>query len=165
MDSFLKLVNKITDYSGITSAYLLIPVILTIVYSVIMRYCFHDIVHWAFEVSLFLYGIFYMVGGAYTLKQQSHVRVDILPGRLSHKWNCYIDLLSYSIIICICCIFVYLGTKFAWISTLQLERSIRQTPFDPPIWWYKWFIPFSAAVLGLQALVETIKTYRNLISK
>ena len=165
MDKFLQLINKITDYTGITAAYLLIPVILTIVYSVILRYCFNDVVHWAFEVSLFLYGIFYMVGGAYALKEQSHVRVDILPGRLSHRWNCLIDLFSYLIIIFICCIFLYLGTKFAWISTLQLEHSISQTPFDPPIWWYKWFIPFSAAILGLQALAETIKTYRSLKSK
>jgi TRAP-type mannitol/chloroaromatic compound transport system permease small subunit len=165
MEGFLKLINKISDYTGIGSAYLLIPMILTIVYSVIVRYFFHDIVHWAFEISLFLYGIFYMVGGAYTLKEQAHVRVDILPGRLSHKWNCYIDIFSYFTILFVCSLFVYLGTKFAWISTLQLERSIMQTPFDPPIWWYKWFIPFSAAILGLQALVETIKTYRSLNSK
>lgn len=165
MDNFLKLVNKITDYTGVSAAYLLIPVILTIVYSVILRYCFHDIVHWAFEVSLFLYGIFYMVGGAYALKEQSHVRVDILPGRLSHTWNCLIDLFSYLVIIIICCALIVLGTKFAWISTLEQERSILQTPFDPPIWWYKWFIPFSAAILALQALAETIKTLRSLNGK
>ena len=134
-------------------------------YSVIMRYCFNDIVHWAFEVSLFLYGIFVMVGGAYTLKVKSHVRVDILPGQLSHKWNCYLDLFSFMSIIIVCCIVVYIGSKWAWISTLQLERSVRQTPFDPPIWWYKWIIPFSFTILGLQALAETIETFRNLFNQ
>jgi len=165
MNSFLQFVDKITDTTGEYASYLLVPVILTVVYSVIMRYCFHDIVHWAFEVSLFLYGIFVMMGGAYTLKVKSHVRVDILPGRLSHKWNCYLDLFSFITIIIVCSIVVYLGSKWAWISTLQLEHSVRQTPFDPPIWWYKWFVPFSSAILGLQALAETIKTFRSLSNK
>ena len=162
MDTFLRIIDKITEYSGRYSSYLLVPVILTVVYSVILRYCFNDIVHWAFEVSLFLYGIFVMMGGAYTLKVGSHVRVDILPGRLSHKWNCYLDLFSFASIIIVCCIVVYLGSKWAWISTLQLERSDRQTPFDPQIWWYKWFIPLSSAILGLQAFAETVKTFRSL---
>lgn len=162
MDTFLGIIDKITENTGRYVSYLLVPVILTVVYSVILRYCFNDIVHWAFEVSLFLYGIFVMVGGAYTLKVKSHVRVDILPGRLSHKWNCYLDLFSLISIIIVCCIIVYLGSKWAWISTLQLERSVRQTPFDPQIWWYKWFIPFSSAILGLQALAETVKTIRSL---
>ena len=70
MDTFLRIIDKITEYSGRYSSYLLVPVILTVVYSVILRYCFNDIVHWAFEVSLFLYGIFVMMGGAYTLKVQ-----------------------------------------------------------------------------------------------
>lgn len=165
MDSFLRLVNKISDATGVFASYLLIPVILTVVYSVILRYCFNDIVHWAFEVSLFLYGIFVMVGGAYTLKVKSHVRVDILPGRLGHKWNCLLDIFSFISIIIVCCIVVYLGSKWAWISTLQLERSARQTPFDPPIWWYKWFIPFSFATVGLQAFAETLKTFRDLFNK
>ena len=165
MDSFLRLVNKITDTTGVLAAYLLVPVILTVVYSVIVRYCFNDVVHWAFEISLFLYGIFVMMGGAYALKVKSHVRVDILPGRLGHRWNCYLDLFSFISIIIVCCIIVYLGSKWAWTSTQLLERSSRQTPFDPPIWWYKWFVPFSAATLGLQAFAETVKTFRNLFNK
>jgi TRAP-type mannitol/chloroaromatic compound transport system permease small subunit len=59
-------------------------------------------------------------------------------------------------------VLIYIGSKAAWISTLQLERSSRQTPFDPQIWWYKWVIPFSALLLALQALVESIKTIRSL---
>lgn len=162
MDKFLRIIDNISEYTGRYVSYLLVPLILTVVYSVLMRYYFNDIAHWAFEVSLFMYGILVMAGGAYTLKARAHVRVDILPQRLNHRWSCYLDLLSFVVIIAVCCVIVYIGSKLAWISTLQLERSVRQTPFDPQIWWYKWFIPLSAAILALQALAESIKTIHSL---
>lgn len=165
MDNFTKTIDKISTATGKAASYFLIPVILTVFYSVVMRYCFNDIVHWAFEVSLFLYGMFVMVGGAYTLKVRSHVRVDIVAGKLSHKWNSFLDFISFLCIIVVCCVVVYLGSKWAWISTLQLERSVRQTPFDPQIWWYKWFIPFSFALVGVQAVAEALTAFRNISNK
>lgn len=162
MNKLVRIIENISEYTGRYVSYLMVPLILTVVYSVIMRYYFNEIAHWAFEVSLFMYGILVMVGGAYTLKARGHVRVDLLPQRLGHRWNCYLDLLSFVVIIVVCCVITYLGTKLAWISTLQLERSVRQTPFDPQIWWYKWFIPFSAVILALQALAESIKTIHSL---
>ena len=161
METLLRFIDKISEYSGRYVSYLLLPLILTIVYSVIVRYFFNDIVDWAFEIALFAYGILVMVGGAYTLKHKAHVRVDILQYYLGRRWSCILDLLSFVIIILVCCVIVYLGTKAAYVSTLRLERSSLQTPFNPQIWWYKWIIPFSAALVGLQALVESVRTIQN----
>lgn len=162
METLVRIIENISEYTGRYVSYLLVPLIATVVYSVVMRYYVNEIAHWAFEISLFIYGIFVMVGGAYTLKARAHVRVDILPQRLSHRWNCYLDLLSFFVIIAVCCVIIYLGSKAAWISTLQLERSSLQTPFNPQIWWFKWFIPFSALLLGLQAFAESVRTIRSL---
>lgn len=162
MEKFIQIVENISEYSGRYVSYLMLPLILTVVYSVIVRYGFNEIVHWAFEMSLFMYGIMVMVGGAYTLKHKAHVRVDIVQYYLGQRWNAYMDILSFLVIIAVCCVIVYLGTRAAWISTLRLERSSLQTPFDPQIWWFKWFIPFSAALVGLQALAEAIRSYRSI---
>jgi len=162
MDKLLRIIDAVSERSGRYVSYLLVPMILTVVYSVFMRYYVGEIAHWAFEMSLFMYGVLVMTGGAYTLKARAHVRVDILPQRLSHRWNCYLDLLSFAVIIVVCVILIDIGSRAAWISTLQLERSSRQTPFDPQIWWYKWFIPFSALLLALQAFAESVKTIRSL---
>ena len=162
MDRFLQFVDIISEYTGRIVSYLMIPLILTIVYSVIMRYYFKDIVHWAFEMSLFMYGIMVTVGGAYTLKHKAHVRVDMLNQHVGPRWSAILDLISFLVIVIVCIVIVYLGWKSAWVSTRILERSSLQTPFNPQIWWFKWFIPFSAALVGLQAVVETIRTVRSL---
>lgn len=162
MDKFLSNVEKISEYSGRSVSYLLIPLILTVVYSVVIRYFFDSIVDWAFEVALFTYGILVMVGGAYTLKHKAHVRVDIFSYYVGHRTRCYLDLFSFLVVIVVCCALIYLGSKAAWISTLRLERSSLQTPFNPQIWWYKWIIPFSATLLGIQAIVEFIRTFQSI---
>lgn len=162
MDKLLRIIDNVSERSGRYVSYLMVPLILTVVYSVIMRYYFGHIVHWAFEMSLFMFGIMVMTGGAYALQARAHVRVDILPLRVGHRWNCYLDLLSFLVIIVVCCVVIYIGSRQAWQSTLQLERSSRQTPFNPQIWWYKWFIPFSVLLLALQAFSESVKTIRSL---
>ncbi len=160
MNRFIQIVDTVSEYTGRFAYYLIIPLILTVVYSVIVRYFFNDIVDWAFEISLFLHGIMVMVGGGYALKYKAHVRVDIIASYIGPRWGRYLDLLSFAVIILVCAVIVYLGTKAAWSATLRLERSPLQTPFDPPIWWYRWIIPFSATLVGLQAVAEVMKLFR-----
>ena len=159
MQRFIRIANAISEYTGRFASCLIIPLILTVVYSVIVRYFFNDIVDWAFEVSLFMYGIMVMIGGGYALKHKAHVRVDIIVSYIGPRGGRYLDLLSLAIIILVCAVIVYLGTKAAWSSTLRLERSALQTRFDPPIWWYRWIIPFSAAIVCVQAIAEAMKIF------
>jgi TRAP-type mannitol/chloroaromatic compound transport system permease small subunit len=53
----------------------------------------------------------------------------------------------------------------AWQSTLILERSIHQSAFNPQIWWFKWVIPISAALVLLQSFGELIAAIQKLRGK
>lgn len=162
MDSFVRIMDWISEQTGRASSYLVIPLILTIIYSVIVRYYFGGVVHWAFEMSIFFYGILVMLGGAYTLRHKAHVRIDVLAQKMGPRWRFGLDLLSFSMVIVVCALIVWMGTRSAWMSTLRLERSSLQTPFDPQIWWFKWFIPVSAGLIALQSLAEIFKAWRML---
>lgn len=161
MSKIIRLIDNISEYSGRLVSYLIIPLILTIVYSILVRYFLNIVVDWAFEMSLFMFGIMVMAGGACTLKHRAHVRVDVVMYYLGPKMNRMLDIFSFILVIVVCVIITYVGTKAAWISTLRLEYSSLQTPFNPQIWWYKWFIPFSAGLLGLQAVVECLRAIKN----
>jgi len=157
----VRTIDWISEYSGRTVSLLILPLILTIVYSVVVRYAFNTIVHWSFEMTLFMNGVLVMTGGAYALKHRSHVRVDVLSHYIGPRGRSALDILSFATIILVCCLITYIGTRSAWGSTLRLERSSLQTPFDPQIWWFRWFIPLSAALIALQALAEIAKTIRG----
>jgi TRAP-type mannitol/chloroaromatic compound transport system permease small subunit len=162
MNWYGKTIGSVSERIGQGAALLILPLIATIVYSVMVRYLMNEIVHWAFEISIFLYGIMVTIGGAYTLKHKAHVRVDVLADYLGPRGRCILDVVSFLVIFGVCCMIAYIGTRAAWMSTLRLERSTLQTPFDPQIWWFRWFIPVSATLIALQSVAEIFQSLRTL---
>ena len=165
MQKFIDAVDKISKWSGMITAFLILPMILIIVYTALMRYVFHYAVNWGFELSLFVYGLHFMLGGAYCLNLKSHVIVDIVPSRLPFIPRKVLESLASLVVFTVCIILVWLGAKWAWKSTLIWERSIHQTAFNPPVWWYKWIIPISALLLGLQALADFLVRIRDMVTQ
>jgi len=157
MEKLIKKIEKVSDLSGKIAAWMIVPMILVIVYTAFMRYALNNKPNWGFEISLFVYGIHFMLGGAYTLKEKSHVRVDILPHYLNAKGQKILEILGLIVVFVVCFIIFWLGAKYSWQSTKIWEHSMHQTAFNPPIWWFKWFIPISAGLVALQAIASLLK--------
>lgn len=154
MESVKKKLDGMQDILGTVLSFSVILMVLVISYTVVMRYIFKNTPDWGFEVSIFIFGIYSILSGAYCLKEKAHVRVDILPSLLSERKQKYIDLLSTILTLVVSVALLFTGTKFAWQSTQILERSIHQSTFNPQIWWFKWMIPISAFFILLQAIVD-----------
>ncbi|WNS75745.1 TRAP transporter small permease subunit [Bacillus sp. DTU_2020_1000418_1_SI_GHA_SEK_038] len=165
MRSLQKIITRITSWSSWAVSFLIIPLALVVVYTVIMRYFFAKAPVWGFEVPIFLYGIFFMVAGAEGLRLKVHVTVDVFPRMLSLKGKQFLEIFSTIIIIIVCLTLTWHGYNMAWDSTLINEHSTHQSTFNPPIWWFKWFIPLSAALILLQALNELIISINNFMGK
>ena len=63
-------------------AFLIVPMLCIMIWEIVMRYFFNSPSLWAYEISLFLYGGYIVLGGAYTFMAGGHVNVDIIWGRL-----------------------------------------------------------------------------------
>ena len=69
--------------SGKVVAWMILPMSLSLVYEVVARYVFNAPTIWASDVSQILYGMFFMLGSAYALQRQQHIRTDFIYG----KWS------------------------------------------------------------------------------
>lgn len=159
MRIFIRYVDQLNDWIGNALALLIVPMIIIVLYTAVMRYFFNTGVDWGFECALFAYGVHMIVGGAYCMKQKGHVSVDVLATALgpnAHKW---IGIMGQIVVLAVVVIMVWMGTRWAWKSTLQLERSIHGTVFNPQIWWFKWGVPVSAFLIGLQSMAEIGKLW------
>jgi len=163
MQNIHTFIDKVSDHIGKTISLLILPLIIIIVYSVIMRYVFKDALIWSFEVSLFIFGSYGMLGGAYCVLTDSHVNVDILPRKLSQKGQLILKIISSLIILTVTTIMLTGGIASAYESTLILERSIHQTSFNPQIWWFRWVIPLAALLVIIQVLSNLILTIKEII--
>jgi TRAP-type mannitol/chloroaromatic compound transport system permease small subunit len=98
-----------------------------------------------------------MLSGAYTLKLKGHVAVDIIARFVPPRGKQILDLATSLLIIFFCAIMIWQGTKTAYQSMMVWETS-NNTAFNPPVWWFRWIIPISAALILLQSIADFLKT-------
>lgn len=157
MEKFINTIDRFSENIGHALAWLLLPIIGIVLYTAVMRYFFHTAVPWGFEMGLFAFGIHGIGGGGYCLRQDGHVNVDVLAPHLPKKWSAVLGIFSSLVIVAVTVGILYLGSRWAWRSTLLLERSIHGTEFNPQIWWFKWIIPLSALLVLLQNAADLCK--------
>lgn len=151
--------DKISDVVGKCSAVLILPMMYVLGHEVISRYYFNAPTIWAGDIALILYGIYFMVGSPYCLKEGMHIRTDFLYHRWSTKTKGLVDMIIY--------VFLYIPTHvvFLEIGWGYFAKSFKQgeviisSPWMPIIWPLKLAIPLGILLMLMQGLSETIKSY------
>ena len=98
-----------------------------------------------------------MLGAAYTLKRNEHVRVDLIYSQLSERGRIWVDLFGFLFFLMPACIlFSWLSwTTLFYPSWLVNEHSMNSGGLARyPI---KFVVPFGFFMLSLQGLSEIIK--------
>jgi TRAP-type C4-dicarboxylate transport system permease small subunit len=142
-------------------ALLILPLIAIIVYSALKSYFFRSPPIWTFEMSLFLFGCFFMLGSAYCHMLKKHVAVDIINHYLPARWRRVQGVFSEAVVLFVAVIIIFVSVPSAWHATLIGERSILQTPFNPSIWWFRWIIPISCFLIAVQACMDAFAHIRG----
>jgi TRAP-type mannitol/chloroaromatic compound transport system permease small subunit len=153
MQKVLLAVDRLSTWLGQLFAWAIVLLTVLISWEVFSRYVLDRPHGWMLDVQIMLYGVLFMMAGAYTLSKNGHVRGDVLYGFFRPRTQASLDLLLY--------ILFFLPGVFAmtyagWIYFGE-SLAIRETTFnaDPiPVYPFKFFIPFAGAVLLLQGLVE-----------
>ncbi len=78
-------IDNFNEKFGFYASYLILPLIIVVVWEVVMRYGFNAPTSWAFELTVFLYGIHYSFALSYAHKHNTHVAIDVFESRLSPK--------------------------------------------------------------------------------
>ncbi len=157
MEKFINVIDTFTERTGRLLSYCILPMIVVVLYTAIMRYVFKSSVSWGFEAAIFLFGVASVGGGAFAHLHKSHVTVDAVTSQLPEKVRIVLAMFSQLFVICTMLVVAYLSCKWAYKSTLILERSIHGTEWNPHIWWFKWTVFISACLIILQSLSEMAK--------
>lgn len=164
LDKLLKRIDRMSEWTGKATSYLVLLLTTAISYEVVCRYVFDAPTLWAQEVSTYLFGAFFMLGGAYVMWKDGHVRVDIVYGRLSERGKAIVDLITFPIFFFLFMgILVWEGGKMAIWSWSIWEHT--QSPWSPPIYPLKTIIPLAALLLLLQGARRFIQTILIIMHK
>ncbi len=152
---FIRFVDKMNDRMGKVVSFLVYPIMLVLVYEVVMRYAFNKPTIWAHETSCMLYGAHFVLGGAYALRHDAFVNVEVLYMRFSKRTKAIVDLITWTMFYVFVGALLWRSVPWAWKSLSVLEYS--SSTWGPPVWTVKLTIPFAAFFMLLQGMRKTIK--------
>ena len=75
---FIATIDTLSTWVGKAFAWCILVLTLAYSYEVVVRYFFRNPTSWAFDISYTMYGALFMMGGAYTLSRDAHVRGDVI---------------------------------------------------------------------------------------
>ena len=150
----MRYIDKLSEWSGKVFAWLIIPLIFGLVFEVIARYGFNAPTVWAYDMTYMLCGTLFMMGVAYTLRHDAHVRVDLLYQMLSPRKKSVLEICLYIIVFFpVTAVLLVKGTGYFWESWV-LRETAWLSPWRPVIYPFKAVLPVAALLMILQGMAE-----------
>lgn len=162
MKNCLTFIDNLSQWSGKLFSATLLLTVLVIGHEVIRRYVFRDPTLWGFEVMVYLCGILYMMGGAYTLYLRKHVIKEVIYCRFSPRGRAIADVITFPFTLLFFAVLLYAGAIRFWEAW-----SIRETAgtlWDPPIYPLILTIPAGVLLLILQSTADFIRNLHHAIT-
>jgi TRAP-type mannitol/chloroaromatic compound transport system permease small subunit len=156
LQKILHAADHISTWVGKAAAWLIVALMLMVVIEVFKRYVLNMPTAWIFDASNMLYGTLFMLGGAYALAHDGHVRGDFLYGRFKPRTQAGLDLALYVLF------FLPGVSALTWSGWTYFGESlaIRETTFNAtplPVYPFKFVIPLAGALVLMQGLSEMLR--------
>jgi TRAP-type mannitol/chloroaromatic compound transport system permease small subunit len=156
MSALVRAIDGLTTLVGRIVGWVMIFIMLVTVYDVIARRLFNAPVIWAFDVSVQLFALHFMIAAPFALLHNEHVSINIFKDRLSVRHQAVLDIFCYLIFFYPFMILLLMyGWDFAARSWATRETSWGIVAL--PVYYVKTVIPVTAGLLMLQGLANIIR--------
>ncbi len=158
--------DRFSEISGRLTAWLTLLMVIVTFVVVVMRYVFDAGLIWMQESVVWMHACVFMVGAAYTLQRDEHVRVDIFYREMSDKGRAWVDFLGVLVFLLPLCIFLALRAwDFVAVSWAMGETSRESGglpyPLLPLLKTILILMPAAVGLQGVSLALKSLKTIRD----
>jgi len=148
-------IDRFNALIGRTIAWLTLGMVVVTFLVVLLRYAFS--IGWISmqESVTYMHALVFMLGAAYALQKDKHVRVDIFYQRLSPRARAWINLLGSLLLLIPFCLFIAWSSLDYVANSWSLLEGSREAGGLPGVFLLKTCIPAMAVLMLLQG-VSTI---------
>jgi TRAP-type mannitol/chloroaromatic compound transport system permease small subunit len=160
--AFSRWIARINITVGEFVAYWSIIAVFVYYYEVIVRYVFNSPTNWAHEGMFLMFGMQYLLAGGFCLRENAHVRVDVIYMHFSHRTKALVDVITSAFFF----IFVVTLLVTGWIFFYD-SFSINEVSFTEwGIQYYpiKFALPLGAILIMLQGIARLLEDIHILLS-
>lgn len=165
MNVFLRFADRLSEYCSRIFAWLIVPMVGGLFYEVVARYVFDAPTVWAYDLTYMLYGTLFIMGSAYALSKNRHVRIDVFYQSFSPRWKGIADACLYLLLFFPPMVVLLVkGVSYAAHSWSMHEVSPAGA-WRPPLYPLKTVLPVAVSVLLVQGLAQFIRSVRLAIGR
>ncbi len=154
--------DRISIATGRAASWLTLAMVLVTFVIVVLRYVFDVGLIWLQESLTWLHAVVFMLGAAYTLQRDEHVRVDIFYRDMSERGRAWVNLLgTLFFIFPMCAFFMWAAWDYVAVSWSigEVSRNAGGLPFPfiPLLKSVLIVMPLAVALQGTSLLLRSIK--------
>jgi len=165
MNGIADAIERFIDWSGRAVSWLTLFMVIITFAVVVLRYLFDS--GWiAVQESIgFMHAAVFLIGAAYTLQHEGHVRVDIFYSHFGERARAWVDLCGALFMLMPIMVFIgWISWEYVIESWNVLEGS-REAGGLPGVYLLKSLILVMAALLMLQASAQVIRAVHTILAK
>ncbi|TVQ29746.1 MAG: TRAP transporter small permease subunit [Geminicoccaceae bacterium] len=161
MDRIDRVLERLASALGRVAELALLGLILVTLNEVAARYVFNRPQIWSYDVAYMLSGAMVMLGAAWALRANAHVRIDVFAQALPARWQQGLQVIMY--------VFLFLpalgfATWAAWGRTSQAWRTgqLEQvSAWAPKVWPFYLIIALGLTALFVECLAAVLRHLRG----
>jgi len=153
----IEVLSKATGYMSVVAVFASVAII---IYEVFARYIFRWPTVWEIEASVFLIIFTTFVGSAFALKNNAHIRMDMIEERLSPRARRKLALVTSVLSFAFCVVASFKGWQMWWEAYRLGWRS--DSVWAPPLAIPYLFLPIGFALMSLQYIALIAKQIEQL---
>lgn len=157
--------DKFADAIGYFTAFVLVLMILNVTYDVVMRYFFNTGSIAMQEMEWHLFSVVILLGISYTLKEDGHVRVDLIYDRLTEKKKAKINMVGVALFILPVALLIGVESIPYVLESLASNEQSGDPGGLPYRWIVKSLIPLSFFLLIITSIgffIKNLNIYKGL---
>jgi len=154
--AFSRLVDRATDRLGHTIYWLVLAAVLISAANAVVRKAFNYSSNSFLEIQWYLFSVIFLFLAGYTLKNNEHVRIDIITGRFSARTRAAIDIFGTLFFLLPMAILIL---RLSWpvFVDAYVRNEVSTNAGGLIIWPARLLVPVGFFFLIVQALSELIK--------
>jgi len=154
--SLSRLIDAANDRVGRIIYWLILVAVLVSAGNAVVRYAFNRSSNAWLEIQWYLFSVVFLLGAAYTLLHNQHVRIDIISGRLSKRGQTWIEIFGTVFFL------LPMATAIMWLSWPVFVDAFQSHEISTNaggliVWPGRLMVPVGFFLLVMQGISELIK--------
>jgi len=151
-----RLIDATSERVGRSAMWLLLAAVLISTVNAIVRKAFNWSSNGLLEIQWYLFAGAFLLGAAYTLLHNEHVRIDVVSGKFSRRTQTWIEVIGSIFFLLPFCAMV-LWTSVPWFLNSLASGETSSNAGGLILWPAKILVPIGFTLLTAQGISELIK--------